>query len=476
MAQTIRSRIEAARKILHRHQQDHLLAFVEDLDKPQTVSLLDQIDSLDLPLLDGLIRDFVLSEPAVSIPGDITPAPYYPADPAEKDRPAYESAVARGQRAIAEHRVAAFTVAGGQGTRLNFDGPKGNVPASPVRNKCLFQMFAESIIAVQRRYNCQIPWYIMTSQLNHDATVSSFQQHDYFGLNPDNVMCFRQGVMPSVGMDGKILLAEQGQIAMNPDGHGGSLRALHTSGALADMARRGIEFISYFQIDNPLVQVIDPLFIGLHANAAAEMSSKAVMKRDPFEKVGNFGIVDGKVTVIEYSDLPDDLAQKRRDDGSLFFQTGSIAIHVLNRDFVERLNARGFSLPWHRAVKKVPHIHADGQRITPESPNAVKFETFVFDAIPLASGSIILEIDRDEEFAPIKNAAGADSLHSSQTLQMERAARWMQANGFDIPRKIDGTLDVMIEISPLFAMDAHELGHKKALLRGLRSGDIVYLG
>jgi UDP-N-acetylglucosamine/UDP-N-acetylgalactosamine diphosphorylase len=400
----------------------------------------------------------------------------YSAKPLEEDRDKYARALERGERLAAEHKVAAFTVAGGMGTRLNFDGPKGNVPATPLRNKILFRVFAEGIRASQRRYNCVIPWYIMTSSANHKATVESFEKNEYFGLDPANVMLFRQGMMPCMDREGKILLDALHQLAMSPDGHGGSLRALYTSGALKDMAQRGVEYISYFQVDNPLVKVIDPLFIGLHALDNAEMSSKAVVKCDPLEKVGNFTLVDGKVTVIEYSDLPEELARKVREDGRLVFESGSIAIHILSRNFVERLNEHGFSLPWHRADKKVPFINSDGKQVEPHEPNAVKLETFVFDALPLAGKSIILEIDRDEQFAPIKNASGVDSLQSSQQLQIERACRWMENAGVSVPRKSDGTADVVIEISPLFALDAKELSDKRRQLRVLKSGDYVYLG
>lgn len=476
MAQTIRSRIEAATKKLKQRGQEHLMRFVEQLNRQQRLQLLQDVESIDLNLIDRLTEQFIRQEPHIELPQEIKPAPYYPAVPPPAQEQEYQLARERGERLIAEHKVAAFTVAGGQGTRLNYDGPKGEVPVTPVRNKTLFHVFAESIRAIERRYNCIVPWYIMTSAANHEQTVAGFASNDYFGLDSDNVMHFRQGMIPSLDTDGKILLAAQDRIAMNPDGHGGSLRALHTSGALDDMARRGIKFISYFQVDNPLVMPIDPLFIGLHAAAGAEMSSKAVIKCDPLEKVGNFALVDNNITVIEYSDLPDELALKRNPDDRLLFELGNCAIHVITCSFVERLNQRGFSLPWHRAIKKVACINDTGRLVEPTEPNAIKFEAFVFDAIPLAEKSIILEIDRADQFAPVKNATGPDTLYTSQGLQMERAARWMQEVGIEVPRKPDGSLDVMIEISPLFALDAHELGHKRSQLRPLKPGDIVYLG
>jgi len=476
MAQTVRSRLEAATRELRRYDQAHLMQFVEQLSREEKLQLLQDIEALDLKLIGELVDRYVLREPKVELPKQVLPAPVYPAHPLPGQREKYQLARQRGERLIAEHKVAAFAVSGGMGTRLRFNGPKGNVPATPLRNKTLFQIFAESIVATQHHYNCIVPWYIMTSPANHEDTVRSFRENNYFGLDPDNVMHFPQGMMPCFDKNGRMLLAAPGRLATSPDGHGGSLRALYNSGALADMARRGVEYISYFQIDNPLVYTVDPLFIGLHAMDSAEMSSKAVLKCEPLEKVGNFAVINDRVTVIEYSDLPDNLAYKRRDDDRLMFEWGSIAIHIINRSFVERINTRGFSLPWHRADKRVPYIDENGNLIDPSQPNAVKFETFVFDALPLAEKSIILEIIRNEQFAPIKNASGVDSLPSSQALQIDRAARWMTMAGINVPRKPDGSPDVLIEISPLFALDADELARKYAQLRPLKKGDMVYLG
>ena len=476
MAQTVRSRIEAATKKLRKYRQEHLMQFVGELDHSQQLNLLEDVESLDLEMIERLIKQYVLAEPEFKTPENITPPQAYPTRPTEPLEGKYQRAQARGEQLIAEHKVAAFTVAGGAGTRLNYPGPKGNVAATPLRNKTLFRVYAENILAAQRRFNCVVPWYVMTSQANHDETLRIFQDNNYYGLNAENVKLFPQGMMPCFSRDGKILLSEKGRLALSPDGHGGSLRALHHGGALADMAQRGIEYISYFQVDNPLVNVLDPLFIGLHAQDGAEMSSKAVIKSEPLEKVGNFVMANGRVGVIEYSDLPDDLAQRRDNEGQLTYRLGSIAIHILNRRFVERLNSQGFSLPWHRATKSVATIDERGEKVEPAEPNAVKLESFVFDALQLAETSVILTTSREEEFAPIKNASGVDSLPSSQTMQIERAARWMEMAGIKVPRHEDGTADVLIEISPLFAPDVETLIRKRNQLRPLQPGDIVYLG
>jgi UDP-N-acetylglucosamine/UDP-N-acetylgalactosamine diphosphorylase len=362
-----------------------------------------------------------------------------------------------------------MVVAGGQGTRLGYDGPKGCLPVTPVRNKPLFQLFAEQLRAAGRR--CGSPqrdargdrplrWYIMTSPTNDAATRDFFRSRRFFGLDEQQVIFFQQGVLPAFGRDGRILLEQKHRVALAPDGHGGSLLAMATRGVLADMAARGIDYLSYFQVDNPLVRCIDPLFIGLHDLHGSEMSSKCLPKADDHERVGNFVLAGGRLHVIEYSDLPDDLAEARNTDGSRRFDAASPAIHVLSRRFVERLTAdpAHFALPWHRAEKKVACVDlASGRRIEPDEPNGVKLEAFIFDALPLAERTLLLETRREEEFSPLKNATGADSLETSRRDQVRRAARWLEQAGVRVPRGADGEPAVPIEISPLRAVEAGDL-------------------
>jgi UDP-N-acetylglucosamine/UDP-N-acetylgalactosamine diphosphorylase len=376
---------------------------------------------------------------------------------------------------ISRGKVAALTVAGGQGTRLGFDGPKGNFPISPVRHKTLFRIFAETIRAVAQRYGATCPWYVMTSPMNHTQTVGIFRADNYYGLDAKDIFIFQQGTLPNFAFDGRILLEDKARIARSPDGHGGCIRALARSGALADMKRRGVEFISYWQVDNPLVKLFDPLFIGLHALAGAEMSSKAVIKNEPKEKVGNFCLIDGKVTVIEYSDLPDELAERRRPDGSLVFELGSIAIHIISTGFVEKLNTEGHSLPLHRAVKKIAHVDLQGHRVEPKQPNGIKLESFIFDALPVARESIILQISRTEQFAPVKNAAGEDSVEVTRRMMVERAAAWLESAGVTVPRQPDGSVDCLLEIAPSFALDQADVPAKRDQIPPLKPGDKLYL-
>jgi len=422
------------------------------------------------------VANFVKKPAFAAIPANFIPAPSYSSTPANADqRHKYAQAIELGKELISAGRVAAFVVAGGQGTRLGFDGPKGNFPISPVKNKTLFQIFGETIAAVSEKYQTVCPWYIMTSPLNHAETTEIFRANDYYGLKDSDVFIFQQATLPNFSLDGKILLADKASIACSPDGHGGSLKALYQSGALEDMKRRGVEFVSYFQVDNPLVNIFDPLFIGLHALDEAEMSSKALIKAGPREKVGNFCSVNGKVTVIEYSDLPESQAEKRNPDGSLTFQLGSIAIHIINCAFVEKLKARGFPLPLHRAVKKIPHIDQQGNPVEPAQPNGIKLESFVFDALPLASKSIILQTLRSEEFAPVKNVTGADSTETAREMIVERAANWLEYAGVTVPRKQDGSADCLIEIAPSFALEKDDIKAKLNRIPAIKPNSNVYL-
>jgi UDP-N-acetylglucosamine/UDP-N-acetylgalactosamine diphosphorylase len=459
MSQSDSGRLAATRARLEQAGQSHLLAHWDSLDDAQRKALLDDIDQVTFASLSDLIESHVRASLPFELPKEIKPVPFYPARPGIDQVGLYADAVKRGVGLIRQNKVAAFTVAGGQGTRLGFDGPKGAYRISPVKNKPLFQIFAEFIRGTNRRYGADLCWYLMTSPQNHADTVAFFEQNGYFGLKPHRVRFFQQGVMPAFSPDGRILLDQKHRLAFSPDGHGGSLLALRRSGVLKEMAEAGIEHISYFQVDNPLVKPVDPLFIGLHDATGSGMSSKTIPKVDDLERVGNFVVGDGKTMVIEYSDLPDDLARARDARGDRLFDAGSIAIHVLGRRFVEELTAdeARFALPWHRAVKKVAYVDQSGRRIEPDKPNAVKLESFIFDAIPLAARPLILQTVRAEEFSPVKNATGVDSAETSRRDMNLRTARWLEECGFDVPRRGQGEPDGVFEISPTLALDADHL-------------------
>jgi len=471
-----KNRLENIKKLLKKHNQTHLLVFWEQLNAAQKQNFLSQIEQLDFEKIDDWVTNFVKKSPSAKIMDDFAPALSYKPEPTNTDQQRnYSQAKELGKKLTGEGKVAALVVAGGQGTRLGFDGPKGDFPISPVKNKTLFQIFAETIAEVTRKYQTVCPWYIMTSPLNYDETVKIFRSNNYYGLRDKDVFIFRQGTLPNFGFDGKILLADKDRIACSPDGHGGTLKALYQSGALEDMKRRGVELISYWQVDNPLINIFDPLFIGLHFLDGAEMSSKALIKTGPYEKVGNFCLVNGKVTVIEYSDLPDELAEKRNPDGSLVFELGSIGIHIISTSFVKHLNEDGFALPMHRAVKKIAHIDRQGNFVEPPEPNGVKLESFIFDALPLASKSIILQTIRSEEFAPAKNATGVDSAESTRQMMIARAAGWLESAGVNIPRKSDGSIDCLLEIAPSFALEKDDVKAKLNEIPAIKPKDKIYL-
>lgn len=440
---------------LSQYNQQHLLKFWHELDSNSQEQLSSQLKAIDWDSLLEQTNEYVLSKPSLNVPHNLEPAPYFPAVAKnEQQVELYHRALAKGHELLLSGKVAALTVAGGQGSRLGFDGPKGTYPITPVKNKTLFQYFAESILRLNSKYDQELQWYIMTSKLNDLATKDFFEAHDFFGINPDKVIFFTQGVMPAIGYDGKLLLAAKDSLALAPDGHGGTLLALKRSGALGRMRADGIDYISYFQVDNPLVSIVNPLFLGLHALHESEMSAIMLAKTEPFEKLGNFCVSDGKTQIIEYSDLPEELAIKRNPDGSLKFIAGSPAIHIMSRKFVEKLTASGrLDMPWHRADKKVPYLDDNGKIVSPEMPNAIKLESFIFDALPLASKTMILEADRREEFAPTKNKTGVDSVESCQAMLIDRDARRLERAGVTVPRDNSGNPAVMIELCPRVVID-----------------------
>jgi UDP-N-acetylglucosamine pyrophosphorylase len=440
---------------IKKYGQEQVLQFWDELDDAGREKLSAQLAVIDLEHLEELAQEYVLKQPEAKIPDDLSPASFFPLIPRDAEQQElYNKARQAGQKLIADGKIAALTVAGGQGSRLGFDGPKGTYPLAPVSGKTLFQYFAESIVRIREKYDTDLNWYIMTSGLNHQQTVDFFTENDFFGLGADTVFFFTQGTMPAIGYDGKLLLAEKDSLALAPDGHGGTLLALHNSGCLEKMKNDGVEFISYFQVDNPLVSIVNELFLGLHALEESEMSAIMLSKTGPYEKLGNFCMSQGRLQIIEYSDLPDELAEQTNPDGSLSFIAGSPAIHVLSLDFVERLTATGrLELPWHRADKKVSYLDADGTLVTPEEPNGVKLEAFIFDALPLARKTVILEADRHEEFAPTKNKTGVDSVESCRKMMIERDCARLERVGVKIPRDADCKPSCAVEISPRIIID-----------------------
>jgi UDP-N-acetylglucosamine/UDP-N-acetylgalactosamine diphosphorylase len=437
--------------------QAQVFAFFDQLSPEAQERLLTEAAEVDLAEVNALYQLLVAKSQGsagVNLAG-LAPAPYEKRPEHGGDAVQWAVAKAAGETALRAGRVAAFTVAGGQGTRLGYDGPKGTFPVTPLKSKSLFQVFAEKIKAAGLRYDRPLHWFIMTSHANHVATETFFAEHAFFGLDRTRVHFFRQGRMPAVNFEGKILLETTGSLALSPDGHGGSLRALDRSGALDLMKREGIDTLSYFQVDNPLVRCIDPTFIGWHVMRGSEMSSKMVPKAYADEKVGHFCTQNGSSVVVEYSDLPMSMQRETDANGQLRYLAGSIAIHVLDREFVRRMasGGAGAALPFHRADKKIPTVDGAGTLVKPEKANGVKFEMFVFDALPFAKNPVIIETLRADDFSPVKNAEGLDSPQTSRDDQLRQFARWLKANGAAITVDSTGLPAAKIEISPLFGYD-----------------------
>jgi UDP-N-acetylglucosamine/UDP-N-acetylgalactosamine diphosphorylase len=439
--------------------QEHLFAFWSDLSDEQKQSLLRRAESIDLQEVADLVREHVNGKSSAQPDFDsLEPAPYIPLPDHGGDAAQWEQARKVGEEAIRAGRVAAFTVAGGQGTRLGYDGPKGTFPVTPVTGKTLFQVFAEKIARTAEKYQTRLPWFILTSEINDTPTQQAFRENNFFGLNPDDVHFIVQGLVPAVDHTGKILLSDKNTIAMTPDGHGGSLRALVRSGATEKMERMGIDCISYFQVDNPLIPCVDPTFIGFHLLGKSELSSKMIPKDYALEKVGHFCSRDGQFEVIEYSDLPQVKQQETDADGGLRFNAGSVAIHVFDRGFVERVGGGGehAALPFHRADKKIPYVNAAGEQVSPTEPNGIKFEMFVFDALPMAKNPVIIEGERSQNFSPVKNAEGVDSPKTCKEDQLRMFAGWLKDAGIPVDTDDSGLPAVTFEISPRYAADRED--------------------
>ncbi len=414
--------------------------------------LLQDLQSLELDLLE-LLRRAIKSESVV--PTEFVPAPYNSVqDPSRNDE-----ALKLGESLIAAGKTAFLTVAGGQGSRLGFDGPKGMFEISPIRKASLFQIFAEKLQAACIAYGARIPWYIMTSPLNHEQTRDYFRQNSYFGLHKDQISFFPQGVHPTFDSDFELLLAPTGGLLTNPDGHGGLIRALKKHRLLERMKNEGVEEIFYFQVDNPLVMVPDPLFLGVHRNVRSQVSSKVIRKAYPEEKLGAIGLVDGKSRVIEYSDMDEEKMNATDEKGDLRFSQGSIAIHIFNIEF---LSSEQLVLPFHVARKKVKALIIQNGKTEVVEREGIKIEMFIFDVIPQAERSLFYETVRELEFSPLKNKSGTDSIDTCIRGQIERDAQLLESCGVKVPRDENNQSLYRIEISPLYASDLRTLKKRLA--------------
>ena len=434
-----------AEKLLKSCGQEHVLAYWKKLNKTEQAAFLQQIATIDPKSVKYC--QSALAKGAEVPDSSKGRAPKVAVLKGKK----LAEAIAAGEKELKAGRVAALLVAGGQGSRLGYDGPKGCYSIGPITGAPLFYFHARKILARTIRYGRAIPFYVMTSEANNAATVKCFEENDYFGLNPDDVFFFTQGMWPGMDKDGKIILDAPGHVFMSPDGHGGLIAALKRSGALDDMKKRGIKSVFFFQVDNPLVEIADPAFIGYHVLNKSEYSLKLCAKRDPFEKVGMPMQFGKSFRMVEYTEMTKEQCERKAADGGLYFRYGSPAIHVFDRVFLEREASK--PMPLHLAFKKIPVF--DGKKtVKPSEPNGYKFEKFIFDILPNAKKAIFMAFDQKDEFSPVKNAEGSDSPASCKADMQAKWRKWLEAAGVKVPESMP------LEIDPAYAIDADDIKRK----------------
>jgi UDP-N-acetylglucosamine/UDP-N-acetylgalactosamine diphosphorylase len=411
--------------------QGHVFRFWEELDPQGRERLAQQAASIDLP---ALLDAFAALRGAPRQPPKLEPIAVEAALGSGGEARRWAEARARGETLLAEGRVAVMVVAGGQATRLGIPGPKGGFPLGPVTGRTLFEQQAQQIRRLRARCGQPIPWYVMTSAATDAATRSCFEKAGHFGLPSGDVVFLRQAMVPSFDFAGKLVLAAPDRIFENPDGHGGALTALLDSGALDDMARRGADTIFYYQVDNPLVDIGAAAFLGFHAQAGAEVSCKVMRKREPSEQVGVVARIDGRVGVVEYTEIDEARRNASDPSGELLYWAGNMAIHVFDCDLVRRVAERAaLWLPYHRSKKKISTIDAGGRPLQPEEPNGYKLERFVFDALAATDRVCVVEALRQDEYSPVKNAEGSESPRTARRDLVARYRAWLEGAGIELP-------------------------------------------
>lgn len=447
--------IETLRKHLKKYGQEHLLKFWAEIDDEQRQELKQEIDELNFSELQIFFERVTSeSENTEKLDGKLQPIEESQFLSIRRTSPTsrkqYET---EGLAHIAESHVGVLLMAGGQGTRLGFSHPKGMYDVGLPSKKSLFQIQAERIRTLQRLAyqqtgkNGHITWYIMTSEHTMEPTKSFFETHSYFGLNSHDVIMFEQGSLPCFGFDGKILLDEKHVISKSPDGNGGIYRALKSQGILVDMERRGILYLHAHSVDNILVKVADPVFIGYCVLQNVDCAAKVVEKSQPNEAVGVICVVDGKYQVVEYSEISTKTSELRNSDGRLTFNAGNICNHFFSTEFLNKIgNKFETNLKLHVAKKKIPFIDNAGKKCTPEKPNGIKIEKFVFDVFEFAEKFVVFAVEREEEFSPLKNAdsAGKECASTARNDIYQYHKKLVEAAG----GCIDGDV---CEISPLLS-------------------------
>ncbi len=404
---------EQAMKVLEEHNQTHVMRGFDDLTSAQQETLLSQIADLQWD-------DIALAGNQTEIPlGEITPIEGMDVEEIDAKREEYAKI---GYEAIREGKVAALLLAGGMGTRLGFDKPKGELNVGIEKTLYIFQCLINNLMDVTNVAGKTVPLYIMTSEKNNDETIRFFEEQNYFGYPKEDVAFFVQEMAAAVDYDGKLLMEEPGRLATSPNGNGGWFSSLQKAGLLEDVHKRGVEWINIFAVDNVLQRICDPAFIGATIESGKVSGSKVVRKVDPYEKMGVMCLEDGKPSVVEYYELSEDMAEATNPDGKLTYAYGVILNYIFRVDKLEEIVEK--HLPVHVVEKKIPYITETGELVKPTEPNGYKFETLVVDMIRLMDDNLPFEVVREKEFAPIKNLHGVDSLDSAREL--------LQANGVEL--------------------------------------------
>ena len=404
---------EEAISKLKKYNQEHILKY--DLNNKQQEELEKQIENIDFEQLKSLYES--TKEEKCIEEKKIEHIPY--TDKTKLTKEEQLSLFEIGEQVIKQGHYAVITMAGGQGTRLGHNGPKGTYALDTINGKkYIFEIVIDRLKKAEKQYNVTIPWYVMTSKENHQDTILFLEKNNYFGYNKDKIKFFKQGELPLIDTQGKIILDENAKIKEAADGNGGIYEALSKSGMLQELKQNQIEWIFISGIDNILSNFVDPILLGLTIKENNVIASKSVAKANPQEKVGVFCKMNGKPKIIEYIDLPEEMAEELDENGELMYGEVNIGTYLYNRSVLENLaNAK---LPYHAAFKKSGYLNANGKFIEPDEPNVFKFETFIFDAFTRYDDMTIMRVKREDEFAPVKNRTGNDSPETAVKLYNEK--------------------------------------------------------
>lgn len=398
--------LEEAKKKCEAAGQEHLLAYYDELTKEEQEVLLAQIEKIDITLLDLLKQD---SKEVAK--GKLEPLGAVTLEEIRNGKADYEKL---GQEAIRAGKVGAVLLAGGQGTRLGLDKPKGMLNVGVHKKLYLFEQLIRNIMDVVNATGAWVPLFVMTSEKNNKDTVEFFKENNFFGYNEEYVFFFVQQMAPSVSYEGKIYMEEKGRISASPNGNGGWFISMVRAGLLDTVKKLGVEWLNVFSVDNVLQKIADPVFVGAVLKHNCVCGSKVVAKADPYEKVGVLCLEDGRPSIVEYYEMTEEMIHLRDKQGKLLYNYGVILNYLFSVATLEKIMNE--NLPTHIVEKKIPYMDAEGNQIKPDKPNGYKFETLVLDMIHKMENCLSFEVEREKEFAPIKNATGVDSLESAREL------------------------------------------------------------